>query len=145
MQKVTVEFEGADGTPITQTHYFNLSETDFSDILAEQPEFFKPSRLKEFAVRSAAATDQETKVAVQAEMAYFIKDVILHAHGTRVGQEFFHLPDETLKFKRGLACNAVLKKVLDSEETLITFLTNVLPESMRASFSVGTVQSDPKP
>jgi hypothetical protein len=135
MQKVTVTYEGVDNSTVEATHYFNLSETDFADIIAEKPDFFKPSRLKDLVDRSAAAETQEEKVAVQAEMAVFIKSVIIHAHGTRVGNEFFHIPEETLKFTRGLACHAVVQKVLESEESLVSFFAKVLPESVRENFT----------
>lgn len=133
MQKVAVTFEGVDGASIEQTHYFNLTETDFADIIAKEPDFFKPSRLKDLLARSEAATGED-KIAVQSEMATFVKDVIVHAHGTRMGNEFFHIPEETLKFTRGLACHAVIQQVLSSEESLIGFFTKVLPPSVRDSF-----------
>jgi len=137
MQKVTVTYDGVD-EPIVATHYFNLSESDVSDIIADNPDFLKPSRLKGIVDRSKAAETQEEKVAVQAEMAFFVKGVIVRSHGTRVGNEFFHIPEETLKFTRGLACNAVVQKVLESEETFIEFLKKVMPESIRENFAKPT-------
>jgi hypothetical protein len=135
MQKVTVTYEGVENTQIEATHYFNLSETDFADIIAEKPDFFKPSRLKELVARSEAAANQEEKMAIQAEMAVFVKGVIIHAHGTRIGNEFFHIPEDTLKFTRGLACHAVVQKVLEDDASLVGFFMKVLPESVRANFA----------
>lgn len=134
MQKLTLTFEGVEG-PVEQTHYFNLSETDFSDIIATDPDFFKQSRLKILLERSKSAQGEE-KVAVQAEMIKFVKDVIVHAHGTRIGNEFAHIPEETLRFTRGLACDAALRYVTSTEETLIAFFRGVLPASMRESFAI---------
>lgn len=134
MRKVTVQFEGVDGSVIEQTHFFNLSETDFADVIAREPEFFKPSRLKELVAQSEASTGEE-KIQIQAQMAAFVKAVIVHAHGTRDGVEFFHIPEDTLKFTRGLACNAVIQKVMESEATLLDFFGGVLPKSIRESFA----------
>lgn len=140
MQKMNVTYKGIDGADIEATHYFNLSELDVTDIMTEKPDLLKPSRLRELAARSAAAAasdNLEERAAVQMEMAYFIKDLIVLAHGTRVGSEFYHIPEKTLEFKRGLACNAVVQEVLKSEEALATFIMNVLPEAMRSAFAEG--------
>jgi len=134
MRKVSVSFEGADGSIINQDHYFHMTETDFADAIAQDPELFKPSRLKELVTKSEAATGED-KVTVQAEMASFVKAVIVKAHGARIDNQFFHDPDETRKFTRGLACNAVIQKVLENEQTLLEFFGSVLPVSMREGFA----------
>lgn len=134
MQKLTVTFDGVEGK-IEQTHYFNLSETDLAEIIAKDPDFFKASRLKLLLDRAKTAS-QEDKLIVQAEMVKFVKEVLLHAHGTRIGAEFKHIPEDTLSFSQGLACDAALRYVVSTEETIINFFRGVLPESMRNSFTL---------
>lgn len=133
MQRLTVTFDGIDG-PVEETHYFNLTETDFAGIIANDPDFFNQTRLKSLLARSVAATSDD-KVLVQAEMATFIKDVVLHAHGTREGQQFYHIPENTIRFSQGLALNAVIQQILVSEDSLVDFFKTILPASIRDSFA----------
>ena len=136
MYKAQVTYKDLDENPITETHYFNLTETDFAKILAERPELFNPKRLVAIMDR-VKSTDPAESNKARGEMIMFIRDIALTAHGSRVENRFVRDTEKTKDFENGLALDAFLQYVLANESSMVTFFKSIIPTGMQSAFEAG--------
>lgn len=136
MLKITYDHKNIEGEVVQEIGYFHINETEIQVILAENPAFFDPKRLASMLQR-VKSEDSHTARTAQAEMVVFMRELLLYAYGVRDGNDFIRSEDALSRFKNSNRCDAVLRKILSTENDMINFMSNVLPEPMAEKFLEG--------
>lgn len=122
MYKHIVTYKDFDGNERTETLYFNLTATEFSDL-----QLSKDGGLAEYWQKIIDANDGGL-------IMNAFKDLILAAYGEKSDDGRFFMKNDEIKnrFKCSAAYEAYMMELVENESLLQEFADNIVPKEARA-------------
>lgn len=120
MIEKTINYVGFDGEEHTETHYFNISETE-----AIEWEFSKEGGMSNLLRKVAEEKDQK-------KIIEFMQELILRAYGERSedGKSFLKSKKRSKAFKQTLAYNALFMELATDDVKAAEFANGILPRKL---------------
>lgn len=133
MLKKTVTYTDFDGNERTETHYFNLTQTELIDMAMELPGDVKetfgddPSKVDQEAV----GIELMNKIGSQGIIG-FIKDVVQKSYGIKSedGRRFIKKPELTEEFTQTLAYDAIIMEFMSNDVAAAEFINKIIPANV---------------
>lgn len=120
MLKKEITFEGFDGQPITETHYFHISKADLIEL-----QLSKKGGFEEWLKRVVEAEDGPTLIRE-------LKDIILMAYGKRSedGTRFLKSDEIRAEFANSEAFSELFSEIALDADKASEFVNGVMPREL---------------
>ena len=134
MLKKTITYEDYFGTTRTEDFYFNLSQTELSDMQMSVDGGFNNK------------LDQMIKASDRREIYNTFVDIVLAAYGeVSPDGKYFIKKDEngnrlSDKFRQSLAYDALMDEISQSESTIAEFCNGIIPKKIKEAGQQGQQQ-----
>ena len=133
MLKKTVTYTDFDGNERTETHYFNLTQTELIDMAMDLPGDVKetfgddPSKVDQ----EALGIELMNKIGGQGIIG-FIKDVVQKSYGIKSedGRRFIKDERITKEFTQTLAYDAIIMEFMSNDVAAAEFINKIIPASV---------------
>lgn len=133
MLKKTITYFDFDGNERTETHYFNLTQTELIEMSMDLPDGVTdavggdPANID----KEAAAMKIFEKIGNKGALQ-FMKDLVLKSYGVKSedGRRFEKSPELTKEFEQTLAYDAMLVELMSDDEAASNFVNAVIPTQM---------------
>lgn len=133
MLKKTITYFDFDGNERTETHYFNLSQTELIEMATELPEDISgaidgdPTKVNKEEAALKIFEKIGSKGAVQ-----FIKDLVRKSYGVKSedGRRFTKTADLLNEFEQTLAYDAMIVELLSNDAAASEFVNAVIPTQL---------------
>ena len=139
MLKKTVTYTDFDGNERTETHYFNLTQTELIDMAMELPGDVKetfgddPSKVDQEAV----GIELMKKIGSQGIIG-FIKDVVQKSYGIKSEDGRRFIKDEKIikEFTQTLAYDAIIMEFMSNDVAAAEFINKIIPANVLEKMTV---------
>lgn len=120
MFKKQITYENFDGEEVTETHYFNLTESELLEL-----ELTHPGGYSEYLDQIVKAKDRATLIAV-------FKELILLSYGEKSedGRSFMKSEEISHKFQCSGAYNSLFMELATNDESAAAFANGVIPKAL---------------
>jgi hypothetical protein len=130
MLKRTIKFIDFNDEEAEETHYFNLTETEMTELSVSGGSY------QETIQRIIDTRDRESLYA-------HFKSIILKAYGIKSddGRKFTKNEEIRIDFEQTAAFDALMVELMSNDTAAATFLRDVLPAKVRGGFDDGVAES----
>ena len=128
MLKKTLTYKDFEDRDVTETFYFNLTQTELISVALGLPD-----------VDETTATTDVRTVGVKlleklgGEGVFdFIKDLVAKSYGVKSadGKRFIKTPEQTEEFKQTLAYDTIVMELLNDDNAASEFVNHIIPASV---------------
>lgn len=130
MLKRPITYTDFNDEKVTETFYFNLSETELVDMEVEHEGGFK-AMIERLIERNS-----------RKETVEFFKALVLRAYGVKSddGKHFEKSPELHHRFSQSAAYPVLFMELATSDEEAAKFLTGIIPKSLSEEFEKAMIQ-----